>query len=123
MYRKNSILKTLSIFSIKTAPLLLVLIILAFLIVNYFTFDFIISLYIVLPLIFLLLVQIFILSLTFKFCIHHRLLIYYAFIVLLLYGFECISGFNLFNFLLVKILLIIGGITVIVGIITYLFQK
>lgn len=61
-----------------------------------------------------------ILSKTFRFCIYHRLIIYYVFLVYMAMSFDMYIGLPISNYILYKILLILSGITLIAVIITYL---
>lgn len=106
-------LRKLSIIFIRLAPVLLAIKILILLLAEYFVVS---SLLIGL----VSSIGLLILSLTFKFCIYHRLIIYYVFVSYISYIVSILFGFSLTNVIFVSLFLCLTIIIIFLVVYTYL---
>lgn len=111
-------LRKLSIIFIRLAPVLLAIKILVLLLAEYFVVS---SLLIgLVSSITDLLIGLLILSLTFKFCIYHRLIIYYVFVSYISYIISILFEFSLTNIVFISSFLCLTIIVIFLVVYTYL---
>lgn len=108
-------LRKLSIIFIRLAPVLLVLLLAEYFVVSSLLIGLVSSITDLLIAIGLL-----ILSLTFKFCIYHRLIIYYVFVSYISYIVSILFGFSLTNIIFVSLFLCLTIIIIFLVVYTYL---
>lgn len=116
-------LKKLSLIFIRFAPFLLAISVLSNILLYYCPISLIIIETIDISAKVLMIVGFIILSLTFKFCIYHRILLYCVLICYLIYLFNNIVGINVFSIALITFFAIATIILMIVVIYVYLKQK
>ena len=116
-------LKKLSLIFIRFAPFLLALSVLSKILLYYCTISLIIIETIDIAAKILMVIGFIILSLTFKFCIYHRILLYCVLICYLLYLLNNVIGTNVFITALVTSFAVVTIILMIVVIYIYLKQK
>lgn len=98
-------LRKLSIIFIRLAPVLLVIKILVLLLAEYFVVSSLLIGLVSSITDLLIAIGLLILSLTFKFCIYHRLIIYYVFVSYISYIVSILFGFSLTNIIFVSLFL------------------
>lgn len=116
-------LKKLSLIFIRFAPFLLAISVLSTILLYYCPISLILIETIDIGAKVLMIVGFIILSLTFKFCIYHRILLYCVLICYLIYLFNNIVGINIFSIALITFFAIATIILMIVVIYVYLKQK
>ena len=98
-------LRKLSIIFIRLAPVLLAIKILVLLLAEYFVVSSLLIGLVSSITDLLIAIGLLILSLTFKFCIYHRLIIYYVFVSYISYIVSILFGFSLTNIIFVSLFL------------------
>lgn len=114
-------LRKFGIIFIKLAPVLLAIKILIFLLAKYFVVSSLLIGLVSSITDLLIAIGVLILSLTFKFCIYHRLMIYYVFISYLFYLSHILFGILLTNSVFLSAFLIMTFI--IIGLVIYTYLK
>lgn len=113
-------LRKLSIIFIRLAPVLLAIKILVLLLAEYFVVSSLLIGLVSLITDLLIAIGLLILSLTFKFCIYHRLIIYYVFVSYISYIVSILFGFSLTNIIFVSLFLCLTIIVIFLVVYTYL---
>lgn len=113
-------LRKLSIIFIRLAPVLLVIKILVLLLAEYFVVSSLLIGLVSSITDLLIAIGLLILSLTFKFCIYHRLIIYYVFVSYISYIVSILFGFSLTNIIFVSLFLCLTIIVIFLVVYTYL---
>lgn len=113
-------LRKLSIIFIRLAPVLLVIKILILLLAEYFVVSSLLIGLVSSITDLLIAIGLLILSLTFKFCIYHRLIIYYVFVSYISYIVSILFGFSLTNVIFVSLFLCLTIIIIFLVVYTYL---
>lgn len=114
-------LRKFGIIFIKLAPVLLAIKILIFLLAKYFVVSSLLIGLVSSITDLLIAIGVLILSLTFKFCIYHRLMIYYVFISYLFYLSHILFGILLTNSVFLSAFLIMTFI--VIGLVIYTYLK
>lgn len=113
-------LRKLSIIFIRLAPVLLAIKILVLLLAEYFVVSSLLIGLVSSITDLLIAIGLLILSLTFKFCIYHRLIIYYVFVSYISYIVSILFGFSLTNIIFVSLFLCLTIIVIFLVVYTYL---
>lgn len=113
-------LRKLSIIFIRLAPVLLAIKILVLLLAEYFVVSSLLIGLVSSITDLLNAIGLLILSLTFKFCIYHRLIIYYVFVSYISYIVSILFGFSLTNIIFVSLFLCLTIIVIFLVVYTYL---
>lgn len=113
-------LRKLSIIFIRLAPVLLAIKILVLLLAEYFVVSSLLIGLVSSITDLLIAIGLLILSLTFKFCIYHRLMIYYVFVSYISYIVSILFGFSLTNIIFVSLFLCLTIIVIFLVVYTYL---
>lgn len=115
--------KKLSLIFIRFAPFLLALNILFKILLRYYTISTVIISCVDLVTVMVVLIGLIVLSLTFKFCIYHRILLYCVLVCYLLHFVNNILGINFFVTVLTYFFVMIVITLMIIIIYTYLKEK
>lgn len=115
-------LRKLSIIFIRLAPVLLAIKILILLLVEYFVVSSLLIGLVSSITDLLIAIGLLILSLTFKFCIYHRLIIYYVFVSYISYIVSILFGFSLTNVIFVSLFLCLT-IIIIIFLVVYTYLR
>lgn len=113
-------LRKLSIIFIRLAPVLLAIKILVLLLAEYFVVSSLLIGLVSSITDLLIAIGLLILSLTFKFCIYHRPIIYYVFVSYISYIVSILFGFSLTNIIFVSLFLCLTIIVIFLVVYTYL---
>lgn len=115
-------LRKLSIIFIRLAPVLLAIKILVLLLAEYFVVSSLLIGLVSSITDLLIAIGLLILSLTFKFCIYHRLIIYYVFVSYISYIVSILFGFSLTNIIFVSLFLCLT-IIIIIFLVVYTYLR
>lgn len=115
-------LRKLSIIFIRLAPVLLTIKILILLLAEYFVVSSLLIGLVSSITDLLIAIGLLILSLTFKFCIYHRLIIYYVFVSYISYIVSILFGFSLTNVIFVSLFLCLT-IIIIIFLVVYTYLR
>lgn len=115
-------LRKLSIIFIRLAPVLLAIKILILLLAEYFVVSSLLIGLVSSITDLLIAIGLLILSLTFKFCIYHRLIIYYVFVSYISYIVSILFGFSLTNVIFVSLFLCLT-IIIIIFLVVYTYLR